>query len=437
MAADHGIRPDGRKMRQLREERGWTQEELAERVGYSKRTIENAEAGRRVRWKTLQDFAQALNVLPIYLVLTGDSPAEAKPRPPARLTDPAIDLDAHPSATPVPPTAPASSGAPPPAPRRKHTLLVVDDDTYNFVGIIGHYKDEFTIYTAKSADEAERVFERDAIDLILTDQRMPGRSGVELLEWVRTRSPRTIGLLMTGFAEYDDLEAAVNRGHIYHVVPKPWKTDDMRRTLRNAAEKFDLERRYEQLVAELSALNEELEQRVSDRTRELELLALTDPLTGLFNRRATVQLAGQEVKRHARYPNALALGILDVDYFKNVNTVHGYPGGDIVLVALAQVLSSQVRDTDSVGRMGGEEFLVIARETDAAGAQKQADRILKTVADTEIAFEGQQIKVTMSAGFAVAGPGVPATYEELYKIASATVQEAKDAGRNRCVVRCL
>src|SRR5207253_8860681 len=131
----------------------------------------------------------------------------------------------------------------------------------------------------------------------------------------------------------------------------------------------------------LQTLNRELESRVAARTkelqeanflleqraRELERLAVTDPLTGLLNRRAMDELARFELKRHARYPSPLALGYVDVDHFKRVNTEYLLTGGDQVLRALARVLTASVREVDSVGRVGGEEFLVIARETGTEG----------------------------------------------------------------------
>ena len=117
---------------------------------------------------------------------------------------------------------------------------------------------------------------------------------------------------------------------------------------------------------------------LQQRTRELERLALTDPLTGLFNRRAMDELARFELKRHARYPSALTLGFIDVDHFKNVNTRYLLTGGDEVLKGLARILSSTVREVDSVGRVGGEEFLVIARETGAEiGATLYSDALSK------------------------------------------------------------
>jgi diguanylate cyclase (GGDEF)-like protein len=323
--------------------------------------------------------------------------------------------------------------------------LVVDDEPYILPTLAALLAGDFEVITAESADAAQAVFGQRQVDLILTDQKMPRRTGIQLLEWVRQNSPHTVRLLMTGYAELEDAVEAINRGHIYHYLLKPWHTEELLQVLRNAAEKFQLERSRDALLQELQELNEELERRVTERTRELEeanhllqqrtreleRLALTDPLTGLFNRRAMDELARFELKRHARYPSPLTLGLIDVDHFKSINTEFLYTGGDEVLKVLARTLVSTLREVDSVGRIGGEEFLVIARETGEDGVAHLAERIRATVADTPIPYDGHSISITVSLGLAVAEVGVPADYEEMTRLAAFALNQAKQGGRNR------
>src|SRR5262245_51782596 len=310
---------------------------------------------------------------------------------------------------------------------------------------------EFDVYTAPSADQAQHVLQAQRIDVLLTDQRMPRRTGVELLEWAKQHSPRTIRLLMTGYSELEDAVEAINKGSVYYYLLKLWRTEDLLQVLRNAADKFLLERKREELLERLQELNRELESRVAERTRELEeanqtlaqrareleRLAVTDPLTGLLNRRAMDELARFELKRHARYPSPVALGYVDVDHFKQINTDHLLTGGDAVLKGLSRVLSTTVREVDSLGRVGGEEFLVIARETGLEGAFMLAERIRSAVAATPIEYNGHQIKITVSVGFAVADVGVPAEHDEMLRLAASALDHAKKSGRNRCEVRLL
>jgi diguanylate cyclase (GGDEF)-like protein len=147
------------------------------------------------------------------------------------------------------------------------------------------------------------------------------------------------------------------------------------------------------------------------------------------------ELARFELKRHARYPSPLALGLIDVDHFKNVNTRYLLTGGDEVLRGLARILAATVREVDSVGRLGGEEFLVIARETDRAGAVTLAERIRETVEATSIRYGIENIRVTVSVGFAVAEVGVVTDYHPMLELAAAALLHAKQHGRNRSEVR--
>src|SRR6185312_2032651 len=261
------------------------------------------------------------------------------------------------------------------------SLLIVDDEPYILTTLTALLAKEYVVLTADCTEAAQNLLARQSIDLILTDQKMPRQSGIQLLEWVRENHPHTVRLLMTGYAELEDSIAAINRGQVYHYLLKPWRTEELLQVLRNAAEKRQLEQSRDQLLEQLRQLNSELEKRVSDRThalqeanqlleqraRELERLALTDPLTGLFNRRAMEELARFELKRHARYPSPLTIGLIDIDRFKDINTCYLLPGGDEALKGLSRILTNSLREVDSVGRIGGDEFLIIARETNEEG----------------------------------------------------------------------
>jgi diguanylate cyclase len=318
----------------------------------------------------------------------------------------------------------------------KCSVLLVDDEPYILPTLQALLANDFEVATAASAEAAEQILASRAINIILADQKMPGRTGIELLEWVRVHSPRTIRLLMTGYAELEDAVEAINRGHVYYYLLKPWRIEELQQILRNAAEKFELERSREQLLEELQRLNQELEDRVKQRTRELETLAMTDPLTGLLNRRAIDNVAANELKRQARYPgNPLSIGIIDADNFREINRCYLHTGGDEVLRGLAKLLVTSLRSVDFVGRVGGEEFLVVAPETHFQGASVLAERIRATVERTPICFHDQSIPVTVSLGFAVAEAGIGGDYEQMKHIAAAALGEAKATGRNRFVIR--
>jgi diguanylate cyclase (GGDEF)-like protein len=337
-------------------------------------------------------------------------------------------------------------------PNQKCSLLVVDDEPHILFTLSALLVQEFEVLTAPSAEAAKALLAGRSVDMVLSDQRMPGMSGVQLLEWVREHSPKTIRLLMTGYAELEDAVDAINRGKVYRYLFKPWRGDELLQTLREASRTFRVERQNEQLVEQLRQLTSDLEQRVHDRTCELEeanrelqqknlmleKLALTDPLTGLPNRRSMDRLAEVEIRRRARYPKALALGLIDADHFKEINCRYLLPGGDQVLMDLAKVLGSSVRNLlDSLGRIGGEEFMVVAPETNLEGAIVLGERLRDAVERSIFSYKGESIQVTISVGFAVADESVAADYDQLKHMAAAALGEAKTLGRNRSIVHAL
>ncbi len=165
--------------------------------------------------------------------------------------------------------------------------------------------------------------------------------------------------------------------------------------------------------ARLRARTRELEELVRRRTRELaekaaelERLAATDELTGLCNRRRFLETLRAELRRLWRAPPSarLSLLLLDLDGFKDVNDSLGHAAGDAVLVAVARALTDAVRASDTVARIGGDEFAVILPMTDRAGALVVARKVVRAVREAGVVFEGGRIDVTASVGLAVVAP---------------------------------
>ena len=132
--------------------------------------------------------------------------------------------------------------------KTKCSLLVVDDEPYILATLAALLNPEFEVITADSGEAAQKHFGIRDIDLILTDQKMPRMSGVQLLEWVRQHHPKTVRLLMTGFAELEEAVEAINRGQVFRYLFKPWRAEELLETLHNAARTFMLERSHEHLL---------------------------------------------------------------------------------------------------------------------------------------------------------------------------------------------
>src|SRR5262249_12641035 len=149
------------------------------------------------------------------------------------------------------------------------------------------------------------------------------------------------------------------------------------------------EQRVQQRTRALQEAYLELEQ----KNKMLEKLALTDPLTNLPNRRAMDRLAERELRRRDRYPGPLAILLIDVDHFKSINERYLLPGGDKVLTDLARALTRSIRDVDHLGRIGGEEFMVIAPHTNLDGLPALGERIRSTVEQTKFVYKEDVIPV--------------------------------------------
>jgi len=173
---------------------------------------------------------------------------------------------------------------------------------------------------------------------------------------------------------------------------------------------------------------------IGDRLRgRLENQAARDPLTDLFNRRHIFGVVENELQRYHRYGECCALILIDADFFKRVNDEHGHPAGDATLCRIADICRRSVRDSDAVGRFGGEEFIVVLRHTDAAAAVVVAERIRTTMAREEIVWQDRRVHLTLSLGVAQVGPEC-ASFDDLLKAADQALYAAKAAGRDRVAV---
>ncbi len=164
--------------------------------------------------------------------------------------------------------------------------------------------------------------------------------------------------------------------------------------------------------------------------QELRRLAHSDPLTGCANRRAFEQMLEAELARADRYGPPTALLLMDLDHFKLVNDRYGHPGGDAALSGFVATVSGVLRPSDRMARLGGEEFALLAPETDEAGALTLAERLRQRVMTHPVAFAGQHIALTVSVGVAVRTAGGVAADTFLGQ-ADEVLYRAKHGGRNR------
>lgn len=178
------------------------------------------------------------------------------------------------------------------------------------------------------------------------------------------------------------------------------------------------------------ALVKEVEERKSAQI-QLERLANTDALTGLFNRRCFFELAGRAFDDARREKIPLSVLMVDIDHFKRVNDTYGHLTGDQVLVGIAEVIRKSFRKDDIIARFGGEEFVIMLPGSDAAKARQASERLRKRVMQTPVRTDHGVLSLTVSIGIALATEEPELTFEMLLTRADRAMYRAKRAGRNR------
>lgn len=167
----------------------------------------------------------------------------------------------------------------------------------------------------------------------------------------------------------------------------------------------------------------------AQRFSEVQAMAITDSLTGLFNRRHFYNLAEQEFKRAVRYQHPLSLILADIDFFKKINDTYSHSTGDEVLISVSTCIKQVIRGSDILGRFGGEEFIILLPETDLEKGINLAERVRIKVSELTTVMKGEEIKVTLSLGISSLEPGITSV-EDLIRLSDEALYKAKNSGRN-------
>jgi diguanylate cyclase (GGDEF)-like protein len=321
-------------------------------------------------------------------------------------------------------------------------ILCVDDDSTVLNALRSlfakHFGATLQVEFAESGDEALEIAadiraQGRELGLVITDFMMPGMKGDEFLVRLHELSPNTVKIMLTGQSDLSGVKRAINQANLYRFLEKPFLNEDIVLTVRAAVRAYCQERDLIRQNEELRRLNAELESIVEERTRELveknrelEVLSVTDRLTGLFNRRKLDEVLEEELVRCRRYGVEFALIIMDIDHFKQVNDSRGHHVGDAVLQAMAQILRERTRDADALARLGGEEFVIVCRHANLEGAVDTAERMRAAIAAHDFPGVGH-----VTASFGAAACCEHDTTATLLERADAALYRAKAAGRNR------
>jgi response regulator RpfG family c-di-GMP phosphodiesterase len=138
-------------------------------------------------------------------------------------------------------------------------VLYVDDEENNLLAFKASFRRDFNVFTAISADEGKKILADTVIHVLITDQRMPGTLGTELLAQAVKDYPDQIRILLTGFSDIEAIKDAINRGQIYHYLQKPWNDKELKETIKNAFQVYHLKKKQQELSQQLLQTNEQLE----------------------------------------------------------------------------------------------------------------------------------------------------------------------------------
>ena len=161
-------------------------------------------------------------------------------------------------------------------------------------------------------------------------------------------------------------------------------------------------------------------------SKEIRNLSETDHLTAIYNRRKMTELFDREITRYKRYKYPLSIILIDIDYFKKINDQFGHNQGDTTLKEIASILKSEARESDYVGRWGGEEFLIICPETDLEGARTLAEKLRKIISEYPFTRIGHR-----TASFGITTCSNDSSFENMINHADKALYSSKSAGRNK------
>jgi len=273
----------------------------------------------------------------------------------------------------------------------------------------------YRVVTAANGTDALRILEAEnAPSLAVLDWMMPGLEGPDVCRRVRVRldRPYVYILLLTARTQKDDLLRGLESGADDYLT-KPFDAQELRARLHVGQRILDLQKN---LIAARD---------------ELRFRATHDALTGIANRGVILDAIHREHSRQLREGGSLGLIMVDLDHFKHVNDTHGHLAGDAVLKEVARRMTACARPYDTVGRYGGEEFLVVVASADGVGAMALAERIRREIAARPVLTDAGPVSITASCGVTVSNADKPLDSEDLLRAADEALYLAKQQGRNR------
>jgi two-component system, cell cycle response regulator len=300
--------------------------------------------------------------------------------------------------------------------KNRNKILIAEDDPVSRHMLKAFLvKWDYHVVAAADGLEALAILEaEDAPSLAVLDWMMPGLEGPQVLQRVREHPerPYVYVILLSARSEKGDLLQGLESGADDYLT-KPFDAQELRARLRVGQRILDLQ---ESLIA---------------AREELRFRATHDALTGISNRATALDAVTREHSRQLREGGTFGVILADIDHFKSINDTHGHLSGDAVLKETTRRMVACVRPYDTVGRYGGEEFLIVAPASDGPGTLGLAERIRQAIVAGPVSTDSGEVRVTASFGVAVSGSAKPLESQALLRLADEALYRAKDHGRNR------
>ena len=301
-------------------------------------------------------------------------------------------------------------------------ILIIDDSIFESKHLTLLLQEQgHDVVCAETGAHGMKMIKTEHPDLILLDLILPDISGREICRWskLNPETQMTPVIILTARAEVKERVAGLQEGANDYIT-KPF--DDLELKARIAAVL-----REKHLRDELQKKNSEYE----DLLRKFEKMAVTDSVTGLFNRRRFEEVLAREFERFVRYNVPFACLMIDVDHFKTINDTYGHDVGDTVLKGISKTIQKQIRGVDTVARYGGDEFVVLLTQQKKGEAEKVAARIIKHLRQQSIEeIDKSGEKVTVSIGIASVPDPDLKSKEQVVQCADYALYKAKKKGRD-------
>jgi len=309
-------------------------------------------------------------------------------------------------------------------PTAKFKLLLIDDDV-EFAKVtrfrLTHSeKPRFEVHSTSSLKSALEILSIQNFDVILLDLMLPDAQNLEGLSKIVAAGKQTPVVVMTGLDNDEIALESIRQGAEDYIVKGETPPKMLLRIIRHAIDRYQIKKKLRVVTGKLRQVN-----------AQLEKYAILDSLTDVYNRRGLQQILTREIHAAERNGSSLLAIVMDIDNFKKVNDTLGHPSGDIVIKEVAKKIKESIRISDYVGRIGGDEFILLLPSTELDEGIKLAERLRLSISNMHFQIsEAQKINVTVSIGIAPVSLHI-ISVDEILGMTDPLLMESKHNGKNQ------